>query len=136
MNMVKWMKQTIMMKEMNQLVSKTNLCDSVTEDEFKEEETFKNYAINVEDADHQEVDTVEVANEQKHSTKNQQCESSQSLKKFKKSFSGKLGECSKRKIHLEVDEAITPTHSRPYSTARTHLEAFKKELQHLEKLDF
>ena len=53
------------------------------------------------------------------------------LQDFPKFFDGTLGIYPNRKFHIDVMPGAKPIHARPYAIARIHLEAFKKELDHL-----
>jgi hypothetical protein len=53
------------------------------------------------------------------------------LKDFSNLIDGTLGVYPPRKFHIDVMPGAKPKHVRPYAVARIHLEAFKKELDHL-----
>ena len=53
------------------------------------------------------------------------------LKNFSNLFDGTLGVYPHRKFHIDIMPDAKPKHARPYVVARIHIEAFKKELDHL-----
>ncbi len=56
------------------------------------------------------------------------------LKSFTKLFDGTLRVYPRRKFHIKIMPGAKPKHIRPYAIARTHLEPFKKELDHLVRI--
>jgi len=80
---------------------------------------------------YEEVDTDNVAKQQKHLLPSQQSDLARILSKYKKLFSGKLGQYPHRKIHLDLKEGATPRSCRPYPVPRHQHAVFKEELQRL-----
>ena len=57
------------------------------------------------------------------------------LVKFEKLFDGTLGVYPHRKVHIELLADAVAKHVRPYAVPQVHLEAFRKELLRLCKLN-
>jgi hypothetical protein len=53
------------------------------------------------------------------------------LARHTKLFDGKLREYPGDKMHIDIDPTAKPVYRRPYPIPQVHLEAFKKELNHL-----
>jgi hypothetical protein len=97
-----------------------------------QDDEFKNYVGQILESKYDKVSPAEVAEAQKHLTREQR-KGIESLvsKYYPRLYSGELGVYSGRKIHLEMEPGAIPVHARPYSVARLHLEVFKKELKRL-----
>ncbi len=105
------------------------------DDEFVGEDWLDSFLTNtILDAKYEKVDVHDVATKQKHLTLKQQQELERVLHKYSKLFGGTLGVYPHKKFSIEVKEDATPKHSRPYVVPQVHLEAFKKELDHLVKI--
>jgi len=83
------------------------------------------------DAKYEKVYVRQVATDQKHLTLSQQRDLEEVLAKYAKLFDGTLGVYPHKKFHIDIKEDAVPKHSRPYAVPNVHLEAFKKELEHL-----
>ena len=96
---------------------------------------MESLATSISDATYNKVDFDGVINDQKHLSKKQQRELKKVLIKFEKLFDGKLGVYLHRKVHIELLADAVAKHAWPYKVPRVHLEAFRKELLRLWKLD-
>ena len=76
----------------------------------------------------------DVARQQKHLTIAQQQDLEKVLEKYSKLFDGTLGVYPHKKVHIEIEDNAKPKDSCPYAVPNVHLEAFKKELDHLIKI--
>jgi len=92
------------------------------------------YAIKILDAKYDAVSIEDVVKECMHLSEEQRADLQVVLSKFQKLFSGKLGVFPYQKFHIELDPGARPKHVRPYAIPRIHLAAFKKELEHLDKI--
>ena len=92
------------------------------------------YAIEILDAKYEAMSTDEVVEQCTHLNAEQKADLKLVLSGFQTLFSGKLGVYPHRKFHIEIEPGARPKHSRPYAIPRIHLEAFKKELDHLVRL--
>ena len=92
------------------------------------------YAIEILDAKYEAISTDEVVEQCTHLNAEQKADLKLVLSGFQTLFSGKLGVYPHRKFHIEIEPGARPKHSRPYAIPRIHLEAFKKELDHLVRL--
>ena len=109
--------------------------DTQLEDEYIGEDWLDSYLSNtILDAKYEKADVREVAESQKHLTLQQQRQLEEVLAKYEKLFDGTLGVYPHKKFHIDIKEDAIPKHSRPYAVPRIHLEAFKKELDHLIKI--
>jgi hypothetical protein len=89
------------------------------------------HASEILDAKYEEVSTDEVIAQCTHLSTAQREDLRTVLKDFPKLFNGTLGIYPHRKFHIDILPGAKPKHVRPYAVARIHLEAFKKELEHL-----
>ena len=106
--------------------------DIQTDDELFGEDWLDSYLSNtILDAKYEKVDVRQVATEQRHLTLSQQRDLEEVLAKYTKLFDGTLGVYPHKKFHIDIKEDAVPKHSRPYAIPNLHLEAFKKELEHL-----
>ncbi|KAL7434955.1 hypothetical protein ACHAXH_002430 [Discostella pseudostelligera] len=94
------------------------------------------YAIKILDAKYDAVSIEDVVKECMHLSEEQRADLQVVLSKFQKLFSGKLGVFPYQKFHIELDPGARPKHVRPYAIPRIHLAAFKKELEHLDKIGY
>ncbi len=78
---------------------------------------------------------MEVMRQCSHLNVTQQEDLCQVLKEFSELFDGTLGIYPHRKFHIDVMPGAKPKHARPYAIARIHLEAFKKEFDHLVSIE-
>jgi len=92
------------------------------------------YAIEILDAKYEAISTAEVVEQCTHLNAEQKADLKLVLSGFQTLFSGKLGVYPHRKFHIEIEPGARPKHSRPYAIPRIHLQAFKKELDHLVRL--
>ncbi len=83
------------------------------------------------DAKYEKVNTDDVVNQLTHLSETQKEDLRNVLKDFSNLFDGTLGVYPRRKFHINIMPGAKPKHVRPYAVARIHLEAFKKELDHL-----
>ena len=81
------------------------------------------------------VNLDEVINNQKHLNEKQKRELKKVLIKFEKIFHGTLGVYQHRKVHIELLADTVAKHVQPYAVPQVHLEAFRKELLRLCKLN-
>ena len=88
-------------------------------------------AVRILDAKYERVDTDTVAEQQHHLTRSQRRDLAKLLKKFPKLFSGDLGVYPHKKMHLELQDNVTPVHAKPYPVPHIHYDTFKKEVFHL-----
>lgn len=77
---------------------------------------------------YEEVDPSHVASQQKHLTPSQRQDLQNLFSKYKKLFSGKLGNYHRKKIHLELQPNAKPVAKSPYGVSRFHLKTFKAEI--------
>jgi len=110
---VKWMEHVVKMKSRDHwrssfnttLALDANYLDVLDEDAF------------ILDAKYEATTAREVAQAQKHLTKEQQDLLEKALANTDGLFDGKLGRYKAEEVHLEVEEGATPVHSRAYSQA-------------------
>ena len=108
---------------------------SQEEEECFGEDFMELLATTILDATYKKVHLDEVINNQKHLTKKQQMELIKVLIKFEKIFEGKIGLYLHRKVHIELLADAVAKNARPYSVPQVHLEAFRKEILSLCKLN-
>ena len=89
------------------------------------------FATAIMDAKDERVNVDDVVEQLTHLSKSQRDDLRNVLKDFSNLFDGTLGVYPHRKFHIDVMPDAKPKHARPYAIARIHLEAFKKELDHL-----
>ncbi len=89
------------------------------------------YATAILDAKYKKVNTDDVVKQLTHLSTTQKEDLRNMLKDFSKIFDGTLGVYPYRKFHFDIMPGAKPKHVQPYAIARIHLEAFKKELDHL-----
>lgn len=90
-----------------------------------------NFAVDIKDTNYEKVNTNQVAANQKHLTKKLRDDLARVFCKYDKLFDSTLGIYPKRKVHFEINPNARHIHAQPYMVAKTHEEAFKKELAHL-----
>ena len=140
---VEWMEKSVPMKEPRFWESAENVYFALSDgsdeedddDDFYDEcEAYDMYLNTIKDAKYEKVTPEMVAEQQEHLSKDQQKDLCRVLSKYPELFDGGLGKYPHKQVHLEVDEKVKPTHSKPYPVAKAHEEVFKKELQHLVKV--
>jgi hypothetical protein len=89
------------------------------------------YATKILDAKYKKVSISEVVEQCTNLSATQKEDLRQVLQGFPKLFDGMLGVYPHQKFHIDIMPGAKTKHSRPYAIARIHLEAFKKELDHL-----
>ena len=87
------------------------------------------------DATYNKVDLDKVINYQKHLNKKQRRELKKVLIKCEKLFDGKFGVYPQRKVYIEMLADAVAKHIQTYAVPQVHLEAFRKELLRLCKLN-
>ena len=105
------------------------------DEEWFGDEFMELLATTILDATYNKVDLDKVINDQKHLNKKQRRELKKVLIKCEKLFDGTLGVYPHRKVHIELLADTVTKHVRPYAVPQVHLEAFRKELLRLCKLD-
>ena len=109
--------------------------DIQADDELIGEDWLDSYLTNtILDAKYEKVNVHDVSKTQTHLTPFQQMELERVLSKYSKLFDGTLGVYPHKKFSIEIKDDAVPKHSRPYAVPQIHLEAFKKELDHLVKI--
>ncbi len=89
------------------------------------------FATIILDAKYEKVNMNDVVNQLTHLSATQKEDLRNVLRDFSNLFDGTLGVYPHRKFHIDIMPSAKPKHARPYAVARIHLEAFKKELDHL-----
>jgi len=109
--------------------------DIQADDELIGEDWLDSYLTNtILDAKYEKVNVHDVSKTQTHLTPIQQMELERVLSNYSKLFDGTLGVYPHKKFSIEIKDDAVPKHSRPYAVPQIHLEAFKKELDHLVKI--
>ena len=109
--------------------------DIQSEEEFMGDDWLDSFAaMTILDAKYEKVDVHEVAIAQKHLQDFQQKALEKVLNKYSKLFDGTLGVYPHKKFAIDIKPDAVPKHSRPYSIPQVHLEAFKKQLEHLVRI--
>jgi hypothetical protein len=91
------------------------------------------YASEILDAKYDKVLDDDVIDQLDHLNAQQKDDLKRVLNEHTKLFDGTLGGYPHQKFHIELVPEAVPKHGRPYAIPVIHLEAFKKELIHLEK---
>ena len=86
------------------------------------------------DAKYEATSGAEVAAKQAHLSRHQQELLAQALANTSELFDGKLGHYKHEQVHLELEDGAVPVHAKAYSVPAKHVEAFLKELRHLEQI--
>ena len=97
---------------------------------IKDDDPIGNAFVQILNARYGKVDTDEVADQQKHLSKQQRNNLKTFFRKYTKLFSGKLGKYDRKKLHIDIKPNATPPHAHSYAVAIKHEEVFKRELEH------
>jgi len=87
------------------------------------------------DSKYDAMDPKAVADSCTHLSENQRADLAQLFSKFTKLFDGKLRHFTDERVHLDIDETITPKRSRAYAVPHMHKTLFKRELDRLVQID-
>ena len=77
------------------------------------------------------LDIQEVLSQQKHLNDSQKQDLKNLFEKYDKVFNGTLGLYPHKKVSIEIEKDAKLVHKRAYAVPRTHMDTFKKELDHL-----
>jgi hypothetical protein len=69
-----------------------------------------------------------------HLNAHQKADLLQVLQENDKMFNGTLGVYPHKKVHIDIDPNAKPVYFRPNPVSQTHLNTFKKELNHLVRI--
>jgi hypothetical protein len=104
-------------------------------DEIFGEDWLECFATEILYANYDKTDVVEVVKGLTHLNAHQKADLLPMLQENDEMFNGTLGVYPHKKVHIDIDPNAKPVHSRPYSVPRIHLKTFKKELNHLVKMN-
>ncbi len=90
------------------------------------------YASEILDANYEKVLFDDVIDQLEHLSAQQKNDLKQVLNEHTKLFDGNLGVYPHSKFHIDLVPGAVPKHFRPYAIPVISLEAFKKELIHLD----
>ena len=83
---------------------------------------------------HKKTSMYEVVVRHTHLNLTQKQELRAILEKYSKLFDGSLEVCPHKKVSIRIKNDAKPKHTTSYSILEIHLEEFKRELQHVERL--
>jgi hypothetical protein len=102
-----------------------------SEDELLGEDWLDSFVTEIPDTKYGKTDIKDVANDQKHLSKEQHKELFTVLNEHAEIFEGTLGVYPHKQFHIDMMEDATPKHARAYMVPRVHLKTYRKELNHL-----
>ena len=130
-NTITWEDQDIAMKPHDFFANHVNTASCLIDFMDIEDEEHESFLKEILPSKYGKVDTNMVAEQQKHLDETKQNDLKQLLSKFPTLFNGELGQYTKKKIHLTMEEGSVPFHAKAYPVPIVHHKIFYEELQRL-----
>ena len=127
---IRWLDLTLGMRQPKEWLQGTPSTAGI-QDDHDVDSRIDQHNVNIMDAKYDKVDPRVVAEQQQHLTPAQRNDLAKLFSRYGKLFSGTLGRYPGRQLHIDLEDKVTPVHTRPYSVPRAHEDVFKKELAHL-----